>query len=108
MSARDEQRPKVMPKASLSPSRYVGETIADELLIEKLCDKLRETGDEKFVRNLFECLKPKAKDIVRSEIFRRYKRRLELIDEREVSEGFESRLTKHQTNLDSQDFSKSS
>lgn len=103
-----ENRPRIPPKAPLGRSRYIGETIADELLFEGLCDELKKMGSERFIRELIRCLELRKGEIVESELYRRYKRRSELISQYEAREGFSSRLSKHQTYLDCHRSSRSS
>jgi len=112
-SGQDEEvQARIQPKASLSFSRYVGETIADELLIERLCDELKRRGDEKFVRELINCLESRKEEITSldppSEFFRRFRRRIDKLDVGEVKSGFSARLSKHHKYLDSHSRSKPS
>ena len=104
----EENRPRIQPKSHLNSSRDMGETIADELLIERLCDKLIEKGKEQFVRRLISSLEKRKDKITKSELDRRFRRRDEQFDKCEARAGFSSRLSKHHKYLDSHSRSKAS
>lgn len=102
----DEEQARIPSKSSLTPSWYVGETIADEMMIQAAFQELKCIRSETFVRKLITCVEGKRKTLdddfttLNDELYRRFKRLAENLNRKEVKEGFSARISKFHQSLD--------
>ena len=102
----EEEQARIPPKASLSQSWYVGETIADEMMIQDAIQELKCIKSKSFVRELILRVKSKTSTLddrfknPDDELYRRYKRRAWNLNRKEVKNSFLSRVSKYLQYLD--------
>lgn len=97
----EEQRARIPPKAPLSQSWHLGETVADEFMIIAAFKELEQIKGKSLVRKLIDRVERQVSTLEEKltthddELFQRFKRKAEKFTRTEVKKGFCSRISQY-------------